>query len=67
MCQTKCTSFEVNFEVFKMVYRLRMNFAESWLGVDRNKMMRSTSIINCKVMVLPTTYLGMSLQGNPNR
>jgi len=55
---------------FELASGLKVNYSKSkvgWKGISSDKLSRFASVLNCDVMKVPFTYLGMKVGGNHKR
>jgi len=63
-------NIKVILKLFELVFRLRMNFHKSSFGRIETKIEVVeiyASMLNCKVLSFPSTYLGLPIGTNPRR
>lgn len=55
---------------FELVFELKVNFCKSrfgMLGVERSEGVKFARVLNCNLLALPFTYLGIPIGANPRR
>lgn len=62
--------FKATMRSFELVSWLKVNFHKSWLGdfgMDSHLVHRYAHLLNCSVMSMPFTYLGIPIGANQRR